>query len=399
MSRPLLVGLTGGLASGKSTVAGWLGELGCTVLDADRLVAELYRPGAEGAQAVERLFGPEVLTADGAVDRPKVAQRVFADDDARRRLEQAIHPLVAQRFVHHTEEAEGILIYEATLLVEAGRADEFDLVVTVEADADRRLRWAVERGLDEESARGRLRAQGDGTQRRGRADRILQNDGSLDDLRHEVEKLLAELEAWHASFHAAEDGPLAGVFLVTGNPNKLAEARRLVGEGLRGLALDLQEIQSLDLAEILEVKGDGAAAAKPGASVIVEDVSLELDALGGFPGPLVKWMLQAVGPEGIARTVHALGNPAATARCALLLDTGTRRVRAEGVARGRILKAPRGDEGFGWDPIFLPDGEERTYAELPPRRKDAIAHRGLAWRALVARLAATAAPDKAPPDR
>jgi dephospho-CoA kinase len=386
LSRPLLVGLTGGLASGKSTVAGWLGELGCTVLDADRLVAELYRPGDEGARAVESLFGPDVLTAEGAVDRPKVAERVFADDEARRRLEQVIHPLVAQRFAHHSEEAQGILVYEATLLVEAGRADEFDLVVSVEADPEQRLRWAIERGLDEESARGRLRAQGDGAIRRSRADRILHNDGSLEDLRHRVEELLAELEAWHASLHAAEDGPLAGSILVTGNRNKLEEARRLVGGGLRGHALDLQEIQSLDLAEILEVKGDGAAAANLGAPVIVEDVSLDLDALGGFPGPLVKWMLQATGPEGLARTAHALGNPAATARCALLLDTGSKRVRAEGVARGRILEVPRGEDGFGWDPIFVPDGEQRTYAELPPRRKDAIGHRGLAWRALVAKL-------------
>ena len=192
MSR-VLVGLTGGLASGKSTVARWLDEAGFLVVDADRVVADLYAPGGRGAAAVRHLFGPETLAADGSVDRPEVAARVFADDRARRRLERAIHPLVRQRFGEISREAEGVVVYEATLLVESGHAETFDLVVSIEAPEAQRLAWAVARGMDEAQASARLAAQGDGARRRAGADRILTNDGTLDDLRQAVDELIAEL--------------------------------------------------------------------------------------------------------------------------------------------------------------------------------------------------------------
>ena len=189
-----LVGLTGGLASGKSTVARWLDEAGFLVLDADRIVADLYAPGEPGAKAVRELFGDGVLDARGGVDRPKLAEVVFADREARKRLEAAIHPLVSERFREIAARAGGVVVYEATLLVEAGRAKEFDLVITVEAPAQTRLEWAVARGMDEEAARARLAAQGDGEARRAAAHRILENDGTLADLRAKVDALAAELE-------------------------------------------------------------------------------------------------------------------------------------------------------------------------------------------------------------
>jgi len=189
----LLVGLTGGLASGKSTLAGWLREAGFLVVDADRVVAELYAPGGDGAAAVERLFGDRYLTADGAVDRPQLAARVFADPAARRRLEAAVHPLVRRRFREIAGAATGVVAYEATLLVESGHSEHFDLVVSVEAPEERRLGWAVARGMDEAAARARLAAQGDGGARRARADRILDNDGTLDDLRRKADQLIDEL--------------------------------------------------------------------------------------------------------------------------------------------------------------------------------------------------------------
>lgn len=194
MSR-FLVGLTGGLASGKSTVAGWLADAGFRVLDADRIVAQLYAPGGRGTAAVRELFGDRALTADGAVDRPRLAKVVFADRAARERLEAAIHPLVKARFREIAAAAEGVLVYEATLLVEAGRAPEFDLVISVEAPPEARLERAVARGMDEAAARARLRAQGDGEVRRHGADRILTNDGTLEDLRAKVDDLVAELRA------------------------------------------------------------------------------------------------------------------------------------------------------------------------------------------------------------
>jgi len=191
--RALRVGLTGGLASGKSTVAGWLAEAGFLVIDADRLVAELYEPGEPGAEAVRRLFGDEALDARGAVDHAKVADRVFADPEARRALERAIHPLVRERFAAIAREATGIVVLEAALLVEAGYGPSFDLVVTVECPAAVRLARAVARGMDEATARARLLAQGDGTARREGAQRAIDNCGDPGELRRQVDELITEL--------------------------------------------------------------------------------------------------------------------------------------------------------------------------------------------------------------
>ena len=192
-SPRLTVGLTGGLASGKSTVARWLEELGCTVIDADRVVADLYRPGEPGAQAVRRLFGDGVLDARGGVDHKKLGAVVFSDPQARRALEAAIHPLVGERFRSILESASGIVVMEATLLVETGGADRYDVLVTVEADPELRLRRAVERGVDADSARGRLAAQATTEARVARAHHVIWNEGSLADLRAQVEALHAAL--------------------------------------------------------------------------------------------------------------------------------------------------------------------------------------------------------------
>jgi dephospho-CoA kinase len=189
----LRVGLTGGLACGKSTVAGWLREAGFLVVDADQIVAELYHPGAPGVAAVRELFGDAAIGADGAVDHAAVAARVFADPEARRALEKAVHPLVRRRFEEIAAAAEGVVVLEATLLVEAGFAPTFDLIVTVEANALTRLRRAVARGMSEEAARARLAAQGDGETRRAASHRILDNNCDLASLRRQVDELIVEL--------------------------------------------------------------------------------------------------------------------------------------------------------------------------------------------------------------
>ncbi len=191
--RAFRVGLTGGLASGKSTVAGWLREAGFQVVDADRLVADLYRPGAPGAEAVRELFGDEYLDRTGAVDREKLAAEVFPNPESLQRLEAAIHPLVRRRLEQIWAASEGVVVVEATLLVEAGYAPDLDYLVTVEAGPERRLRRALERGMEEATARARLDAQADGAARRAAADRILSNDGSLEQLRRQVEELIEEL--------------------------------------------------------------------------------------------------------------------------------------------------------------------------------------------------------------
>jgi dephospho-CoA kinase len=189
----LRVGLTGGLACGKSTVAAWLRDAGFLVVDADQVVSELYRPGQPGVAAVRELFGDGAIGADGAVDHAAVAARVFADPEARHALEKAVHPLVRRRFEEIAAGAEGVVVLEATLLVEAGFAPSFDLIVTVEANAMTRLRRAIERGMSEEAARARLAAQGDGDTRRCAAHRILDNNCDLASLRRQVDELIVEL--------------------------------------------------------------------------------------------------------------------------------------------------------------------------------------------------------------
>jgi XTP/dITP diphosphohydrolase len=172
--------------------------------------------------------------------------------------------------------------------------------------------------------------------------------------------------------------------LVTGNPDKRAEAERILGHAVDCAPLDLPEPQSLDLLEVLRAKA-AEAFRRLQRPVVVEETGLELAALNGFPGPLVKWMLAAVGAEGIARTALALGEPGVTARCALLWTDGQTELIGEGATEGTLVPS-RGGEGFGWDPVFLPVGEERTYGELPPAEKDRLGHRGRAWRDLLAKL-------------
>jgi len=188
----LRIGLTGGLAAGKSTVGRWLEEAGFPVMDADEVVAELYTAGASGAVLVQNLFGETFILGDGSVNRSRLAELVFSDSEARLRLEAVIHPLARDRFETHAAK-HSVAILEATLLVESGLDTECDLVITVEADPALRLQRAVDRGMDEEEAKRRLEAQGSGAERRAAAHRILWNNGSPDELRSQVDELIDQL--------------------------------------------------------------------------------------------------------------------------------------------------------------------------------------------------------------
>ena len=172
---------------------------------------------------------------------------------------------------------------------------------------------------------------------------------------------------------------------VTGNRDKVTEAERILGRRVESIDLDLPEIQGLDLVTILRAKGEEAWR-RLGRPLAVEETGLDLDALGGFPGPLVRWMLEAVGAARIARTAHGLGDAGARAHCAVLYRDAAGAVIGEGHERGTLVLPPRGTTGFGWDPIFQPAGQDRTYGELPGEVKDEIGHRGKAWRALLAAL-------------
>lgn len=183
------VGLTGGVGAGKSTVAKLLAEHGAVIIDADAIAREVVEPGTPGFAAVVDAFGDEVVGADGALDRPKLASIVFADDEQRSRLNAIVHPLVGERTAELMSAAPdgAIVVYDVPLLVESGLAEGFDFVLVVEASVPTRLARLAARGMPEDDARNRIAAQASDEQRRAVADAVVRNDGSLDDLRVQVE--------------------------------------------------------------------------------------------------------------------------------------------------------------------------------------------------------------------
>jgi dephospho-CoA kinase len=202
--RILRVGLTGGIASGKSTVAARLSQHGIPVLDADEVVHSLYRPGGDGAREVAREFGPEVLNGAGGVDRARLARRVFGDAPALARLNARIHPMVIDRQKAWFEEREAagelLGVVEATLLVESGGRDRYDVVVAVSAPPEVRLERAVRRSGESERAnlQRRIEAQLKDEEREKAADIVLTANGSKEDLLAKVDELAVRLKTMAA---------------------------------------------------------------------------------------------------------------------------------------------------------------------------------------------------------
>lgn len=190
------VGLTGGVASGKSTVSALLRELGAVVIDADRLAREVVAPGTPGLAAVVQELGDDVLGADGSLDRPAVAALVFADEEARRRLESVIHPLVraAAAELERAAPAGAVVVHDIPLLVEGGRADEFDAVLVVDVPEEVQVeRMVRDRGMTPEQARSRIAAQASRADRLAAATHVIDNTGTREQLRTRVEEVAAAL--------------------------------------------------------------------------------------------------------------------------------------------------------------------------------------------------------------
>jgi dephospho-CoA kinase len=186
------IGLTGGIGSGKSTVAGMFADLGAHVIDADALAREVVAPGTDGLAELVAQFGTGILAADGSLDRAALGAVVFADPAARERLNAITHPRIGARTAELVAALpdDAVLVHDVPLLAELGMQDAYDLVVVVDAPDDIRVARLMQRGLDERDARARIAAQASRDQRLAIADVVLDNSGSLSDLKAQV------LRAW-----------------------------------------------------------------------------------------------------------------------------------------------------------------------------------------------------------
>lgn len=204
------IGLTGGIAAGKSVAAGRLAELGAVVIDYDQLAREAVEPGSAGLDEVAEAFGSGVVGADGALDRAALAALVFTDPAALERLNGIIHPVVRRLAAEReaaaaTADAGAVVVHDIPLLVETGRGDEFHVLVVVHAPAAQRLERLVEgRGLARDEAERRIAAQTSDETRSAAADIVLDGTGTDADLRRQVDALWARLAAERAEELAAE---------------------------------------------------------------------------------------------------------------------------------------------------------------------------------------------------
>ncbi|HEX2130634.1 MAG TPA: dephospho-CoA kinase [Actinophytocola sp.] len=284
----LRVGLTGGIGSGKSTVAGRLAEHGAIVIDADRIAREVVEPGTPGLAQVVDAFGPGVLDAAGALDRAKLAARVFADDAARRSLNGIVHPLIGERTAELMNAAPtgAIVVHDVPLLVENNLGPAYHLVIVVDAPVDLRVDRVIrDRGMPEADARARIAAQADEVARRAAADVWLDNGGPVDTVLAEVDALWADrLVRYESNIRLGHHNRYGGPRLSPPDPTWPAQADRLAARIRTAIG---------DLTARVDHTGSTAVPGLPAKDVV--DLQLTVDsldqadaladalALGGFP--------------------------------------------------------------------------------------------------------------------
>ncbi|MGK2858750.1 MAG: dephospho-CoA kinase [Thermoanaerobaculia bacterium] len=195
----LRVGLTGGIASGKSTVARFLDDLGCVVIDADGVVRDLYRPGMPGHRALVARYGDAVLRDDGEIDRPKLSAIALATSEGAAELNGLIHPLVIEEQERRIRAADAgqdaIVVVEATLLLESGGKERFDRIVVVDLEPEEQVRRGTARGMSEAEVRLRMSRQMPREWRAAQADYLLSSDGTVAETHERTEALYGSLLA------------------------------------------------------------------------------------------------------------------------------------------------------------------------------------------------------------
>lgn len=189
----VLIGLTGGIGSGKSTVAKRLVELGATEIDADLLAREVVAPNTPGLEQVAKRFGQDLIQPDGSLNRALLAERAFGNEKDRKELESILHPLIQQLSRSRIAAASGVVVYTIPLLVETKSTLAFDKVITVSAPVDVRVSRLIQsRGMTEAEARARIAAQATDAEREAVADFVIDSDCSLDELRERVDRAFKE---------------------------------------------------------------------------------------------------------------------------------------------------------------------------------------------------------------
>ncbi len=189
----MLIALTGGIGSGKSTVAAEWTKLGATEIDADILAREVVKPGSVGLETLVQILGEEILTSDGQLDRSKLAAITFTSPEVRTKVEQVLHPLIQQLAKEKRERTEGIVVYTIPLLVETKSPLEFDAVVTISCPESVRVERLIARGMSEQDARNRISAQATDQEREKVADYVLDSNCSMEELRVRAQRLFEEI--------------------------------------------------------------------------------------------------------------------------------------------------------------------------------------------------------------
>jgi dephospho-CoA kinase len=268
----LRVGLTGGIGSGKSTVAGRLAEHGAVVIDSDRLAREVVEPGTPGLAAVVAAFGTDILDESGALDRARLAARVFADDDARKTLTGIVHPLIGERTAELMAAAAGdaIVVHDVPLLVENDLGPAYHLVIVVDAPVETRVARVVrDRGMAEADARARIAAQATEEARRAAADVWLDNGGAIDEVLAAVDALWADrLVRFEGNIRLGHHNRYGGPRLVPADPTWPAQAHRLAARIRTGIG---------DLSARVDHIGSTSVPGLPAKDVI--DLQLGVDSL------------------------------------------------------------------------------------------------------------------------
>ena len=312
----LKVGLTGGIGAGKSAVARRLARNGAVIIDADRLAREVVAAGTDGLAEIGEVFGAEMLTADGDLDRPALAARVFGDPAARRRLEKIIHPRVRQRTAELTRAAppDAVVVNDVPLLVEAGLAPSYHLVLVVEADRDLRIRRLEQtRGMTAEQAAARIAAQADDERRRTAADVVLTNNRTLEELDAQVDAFYRDrLRPFEEHVrHGTAAHPGKELWIVESDPTWPAQAARLIARIRQAIGPDA------DVAHI----GSTAVPGLPAKDIIdlmlavrtLDEADAIADRLGaaGLPRRTGEWVDNARGIPGETwpKRLHGSADP------------------------------------------------------------------------------------------